>query len=237
MDHIQNNAHFTMKELPPSEKPYEKCLEYGPGMLSDAELLAVVLRTGSRGQSAVEMCRSVLASFREESLCGLYGLTADELMQFRGIGKVKAVQLECIAELSRRIARSRAVKAGREIFRNPEQIADYYMEDFRHESQEKLLLIMLDTKGHLIADEIISVGTVDRTVASPRDIFLKALSHRAVTIVLLHNHPSGNPEPSEADLQLTKRVRECGEMIGIPLVDHIIIGDRRSVSFACERLL
>ena len=174
---------------------------------------------------------------REESLCGLYGMTADELMQFRGIGKVKAVQLECIAELSRRIARSRAVKAGREIFRNPEQIADYYMEDFRHESQEKLLLIMLDTKGHLIADEIISVGTVDRTVASPRDIFLKALSHRAVTIVLLHNHPSGNPEPSEADLQLTKRVRECGEMIGIPLVDHIIIGDRRSVSFACERLL
>ena len=97
MDHIQNNAHFTMKELPPSEKPYEKCLEYGPGMLSDAELLAVVLRTGSRGQSAVEMCRSVLASFREESLCGLYGMTADELMQFRGIGKVKAVQLECIA--------------------------------------------------------------------------------------------------------------------------------------------
>jgi DNA repair protein RadC len=96
---------------------------------------------------------------------------------------------------------------------------------------------MLDTKGRLIADEIISIGTVDRTLASPRDIFLKALSHRAVTIVLLHNHPSGNPEPSEADLLLTRQVRECGEMIGIPLVDHIIIGDRRSVSFALERLL
>ena len=167
MDHIQNNAHFTMKELPPSEKPYEKCLEYGPGMLSDAELLAVVLRTGSRGQSAVEMCRSVLASFREESLCGLYGMTADELMQFRGIGKVKAVQLECIAELSRRIARSRAVKAGREIFRNPEQIADYYMEDFRHESQEKLLLIMLDTKGRYLPESALSQSGHHRTAAQP----------------------------------------------------------------------
>jgi DNA repair protein RadC len=237
MNQTQKNIHFTMKELPLSEKPYEKCLEYGPGMLSDAELLAVVLRTGCRGQSAVELCRSILSSLREGSLCGLYDLTADELMQFRGIGKVKAVQLECIAELSRRIARSRAVRDGQEIFRNPEQIADYYMENFRHESQEKLLLIMLDTKGRLIADEIISIGTVDRTLASPRDIFLKALSHRAVTIVLLHNHPSGNPEPSEADLLLTRQVRECGEMIGIPLVDHIIIGDRRSVSFALERLL
>ncbi len=234
---LEHSSSFTMKQLPDQEKPYEKCLAYGPDVLSDAELLAAILRTGSQGQSVVDMCRSLLNSLNGEGLCGLYNMTSSELMQMRGIGKVKAVQIECLLELTRRISRARISDPTREGFNDPNKIADYYMEDFRHESQEKLLVVMLGSKGRLLGDCVVSVGTVDRTLASPRDIFVAALSRRAAGIVLLHNHPSGDPQPSDADIRLTERVRKCGEMMGVPLLDHIIIGDKRSVSFAREHLL
>lgn len=224
-----------MKDLPKQEMPYEKCWHSGAGSLTDAELLSVILRTGSRGEPAIDLSRRILSLSADEGLLGIYHISLAELMKIKGIGKVKAIQLKCIAELSRRIAKQ---EAGRTLtFTNPETVAEYYMEDFRHEEQEKLLLIMLNSKGKLLGEEVVSKGTVNATMISPREIFLCALRYHAVSIILLHNHPSGNPTPSEEDLLLTKRVKESGDLLGIELLDHIIIGDHRAVSFRLEELL
>ncbi len=224
-----------MKSLPVSERPYEKCLEYGESILSDSELLAVILRSGSHGESAVELARRILSLPASTGLSGLCHVSIAELTSIRGIGKVKAIQLKCIAELSRRMARERTREGI--CFHDPHSIADYYMEDYRHEEQEKVLLIMLDTKNRLIAQQVISMGTVNASLISPREIFVAALKHRAVSIILLHNHPSGNPTPSHDDILLTERIARCGEMLGISLLDHIIIGDQKALSLREEHLL
>lgn len=224
-----------MKELSDADKPYEKCLEKGPEYLTDAELLAVILRTGSNGITSVELARKVLESCKSEnSLLGLYHLTIPGLMKIRGIGKVKAVQLKCIAELSRRMAKATAGE-GR-FFTDAAAIAEYYMEDFRHCHQEKVLLIMLNTKCRVLCEKIISFGTVNSSSITPREIFLEALDHHAVYIILLHNHPSGDPAPSQEDIRLTHCIRESGNMLGVQLLDHIILGDKCYISFYEEGL-
>ena len=225
----------TMKNLPLQEMPYEKCWSSGAGSLTDAELLSIILRTGSRGEPALELSRKVLSLTAEEGLLGIYHTSLSELTKIRGIGKVKAIQLKCIAELSRRMAKQQARQ--NLIFTEPETVAEYYMEDFRHEEQENLLLILLNSKGKLLGEEVISKGTVNATLISPREIFLCALSYHAVSIILLHNHPSGNPQPSQEDILLTRRVKESGELLGIELLDHIIIGDHQAVSFRMEHLV
>lgn len=225
----------TMKNLPLQEMPYEKCWSSGAGSLTDAELLSIILRTGSRGEPALDLSRKLLSLAGQEGLLGIYHISLAELTKIKGIGKVKAIQLKCIAELSRRMAKQ---QAGRSlVFTDPDTVADYYMEDFRHEEQEKLLLIMLNSKGKLLGEEVISQGTVNATLISPREIFLCALRYHAVSVIILHNHPSGNPQPSQEDLVLTRRVRESGELLGIELLDHIIIGDHQAVSFRKEHLV
>ncbi len=219
----------TMKSMPKTERPYEKCLERGAESLSDAELLSVILRTGTHGESALEMSRKILSLNGEKSgLLGIYHLSAEELMRVRGLGKVKAVQLKCIVELSRRISRSRFSEGIS--FQDPVAVAQYYMEDMRHLEQENAILVMLNSKGKLIRDEVLSKGTVRASLISPREIFIEAVKHQAVSIILLHNHPSGNPDPSEEDIRMTERVRRAGAMLGIELLDHIIIGDCQAVS-------
>ena len=225
----------TMKTLPKEEMPYEKCWSSGAGSLTDAELLSVILRTGSKGEPALDLSRKILSLSSKDGLLGIYHISMQELMKIRGIGRVKAIQLKCIAELSKRMAKQQAKR--RLSFTDPETVADYYMEDFRHEEQEKLLLIMLNSKGNLLGEEVISKGTVNGTMISPREIFLCAFQYHAVSIILLHNHPSGNPAPSQEDLFLTQRVKESGEMLGIELLDHIIIGDQQAVSFRREGLI
>lgn len=223
----------TMKELPEHERPYEKCVRLGPQALTDPELLAVVLRTGTRGSTSVEMAEEVLNLSRDrEGLLGLHQLSLTQLQSIKGIGKVKAVQLKCIGELSKRIARKSA-KRGLSL-NHPQTIADYYMEQLRHEEQEQLFCMMLDTKNHLLGEEMIFKGTVNSSLVSPREIFLSAVSYHAVGILLIHNHPSGDPSPSEADLDFTQRIKDAGELIGIPLLDHIIIGDCKYLSFRQE---
>ena len=150
-------------------------------------------------------------------------MTMEQLMQIRGIGSVKAMQLKCICELSRRMAKETAGVMSH--FTGPDAIAAYYMEDMRHKSQEELILLMLNGRNRRIGELVISRGTVNGSMISPREIFVEALRYQAVYIVLLHNHPSGDPTPSEEDLLFTRRVEEVGEMVGIPLLDHIIIGD------------
>lgn len=225
-----------MKELPAADKPYEKCMSYGASALTDAELLSVILRTGAKGIPALELAKKILAAaYGEEGILGLHRLSIPDLMKIRGVGKVKAIQIQCLLELSRRLAKKRAGEALH--FHDPSTIAAYYMEDFRHSDQEQMILMMLNTKNRLSGELMISKGTVNASMVSPREIFLQALHYHAVSIVLVHNHPSGDPAPSRDDLSFTKRVQEAGILLGIELLDHIIIGDRKYMSFRESRLL
>lgn len=228
--------HITMKQIPDDERPYEKCLKSGAGVLTDAELLAVILRTGARGTTSVELAKEILNCSKTQSgLLGLYHLSASGLRSIKGIGKVKAIQIQCIMELSRRIAKAAAAEGN--TFNSAQAIAEYYMEDFRHLAQEQVFLLSFDTKGELLSEKMISMGTVNQACVSPREIFLEALGCRAVYLILLHNHPSGDPQPSPEDRLLTMRVCESGKLLEIPLMDHIILGDRCYFSFREEGII
>lgn len=225
-----------LKETGDVDRPYERCLRHGPSSLSDAQLLAVILRTGTQGSNAIDLSEQVLKLSKGDSgLLGLCHLTAEELMTIPGIGQVKALQLQCVGELSRRISTYRA--RNQLTFSRPETIADYYMERLRHEERENLILMMLDTKGHLIGEKQMTVGTVNASLISAREIFMEALKYRAVSVLLVHNHPSGDPSPSTEDRKVTEKIRKAGELMEIRLLDHIIIGDRRYMSFAEKGLL
>lgn len=230
------NSH-TMKQLPEEERPYEKCLAYGPEVLTDSELLAVILRSGTKGISSVSLASQILEAKAggDQGLLGIHRLSMGDLMEFRGIGQVKAVQIKCIGELSKRIASVSAKKLLD--FQNPETIADYYMEQMRHEEQEIMICMMLNTKNQLLGETVISRGTVNASLVSPRDLILAAFRFRAVFIIIVHNHPSGDPKPSRDDLDITKRIQAACSLVDIPLLDHIIIGDQRYISFRQEGML
>ncbi|MBQ4472983.1 MAG: DNA repair protein RadC [Lachnospiraceae bacterium] len=224
------HEHLTQKEYPVSERPYEKAQSQGIEALSDGELLAVILRTGTRHQTALELARRVL-NLDEKKHPGLLILrqaTAEELRQIDGIGTVKAIQLLAIGELARRM--SKTARPELPVMRSAQDIARYYMEDFRHLGYEQLLLGMLDHKGRLIGESIMSRGKVNATFVSVRELFLTALRRGAVQIFLVHNHPSGDPAPSDEDIAMTRRAAEAGRILDIPLADHLIIGDLRYTS-------
>lgn len=222
------------KFLPESERPYEKCLRFGAEFLTDAELLAVIIRIGTNGNSAVGLAREILQK-KSGNLLALYELSLSELQTIPGIGSVKAIQLKCIAELSKRIAMTD--RRCRIMLQDARSVAGYYMERLRHEQQEHLILSMFDTGCHLIQDVVLSIGTVNASLISPREIFVKALEHHAVQIILLHNHPSGVPFPSRQDIQVTKQIMEGGQLLGVTLADHIIIGDKQYYSFREQGML
>lgn len=226
---MEQRTKKTMKELPASERPYEKAAKLGAKGLSDAELLAVILRSGAKNVSARDLAEEVLKMGEPCGLTGLLHHTLPDYREIRGIGTVKAIQLACIGELSKRIWKAAA--AGEElIFDHPAKIADYYMEEMRHMEQERLKLLILNTRNALIRDVNVSKGTVNASLATPRELFIEALRYRGVGIILLHNHPSGDASPSRDDCLFTKRVQEAGKIMGIPLLDHIIIGDNSYVS-------
>lgn len=231
--HMRQENNTMMRDLPARTRPYERCLESGPEVLSDLELLAVLLRSGTQGCSALELARKVLKLCPyEEGLGGLSRLTLPDLQQLPGIGPVKAVQICCAGELAKRIARKQHVR--RPQFRDAFSIAEYYMENLRHCEQEHVFGMMLDTRNRLLGEEEISRGTVNQSLFSPRELFLKALSYHAVHVILIHNHPSGEAEPSREDLEITKKTFEAGELIGITLLDHIIVGDQCYTSLRNE---
>ena len=212
-------------------KPYEKFLAYGPEHLTESELLAIILRTGTKEVSALELAEQVLAITRppKEGLLGLYDISMDDLMKIKGIGEVKAVKLKCLTELSMRISRASAKEAM--LFHDSGTVAEYFMEFLRHKDTEWVIVVSLDAKGKMLKETVLSNGSVKASLISPREIFLEALYRKAVNIILIHNHPSGDPQPSDCDLELTDHVRRVGLMLDIPLLDHIIIGDKRYISF------
>lgn len=226
----------TMKELSEQERPYEKCMNLGPTVLSDAELLSVIIRTGTKGEKALDLSKKILNhSENNRGLLGMMHLSTYELMQLKGIGKVKAIQITCIVELSRRIAKTTAFKGFK--LTSPSSVADYFMEDMRHEEREQLILLLMNGKNKLLHETILSRGTVNASLVSPREIFIEALRYQAVSVMLIHNHPSGDPTPSKEDILVTRRVKEAGNLIGISLIDHIIIGDNRYVSLKEQGIL
>lgn len=221
------------KELPISERPYEKCEQKGPEYLSDAELLAVILRTGTNGMRATDVANEVLTmSSVYPGLLGLHHTSIVDLMKIDGIGKVKAIQILCLVEIAKRMAK--VTDNGKLVFDSPEAIAKYYMQDMRHLETEQIILLLLNSKNVLLKEIKLSKGTVNASLATPREVFIYALRYMAVNIIFLHNHPSGDPSPSREDILLTKRMKESGSLLGIDLLDHIIIGDNKYISLGSE---
>lgn len=230
------NQTCKMKELSENERPYEKCLRYGAEYLSDTELLAVLLRTGVKGMNSLELAQKILQTPSEGTgLLNIHHLTLQKLKNIRGIGTVKAIQILCLSELAKRLAKTSAGEGL--ILNNPSTIAEYYMEELRHQKQEQMKLLMLNTKTKLIGEADISKGTVNASLVSPRELFIEALNQEAVSIILIHNHPSGDPTPSKSDILLTKRVKDAGDLIGIELLDHIIIGNNCYISFSEQKMI
>lgn len=225
------------KETFGPDMPYEKFLKFGPESLSEAELLAVILRTGTKNCSAVSLAEKILSlsKGKQKGLNALHHISLSELMEIPGIGEVKAVKIKCIGELSKRMARERAEDELR--FDLPSTVASYFMEELRHEEKEMILLLSLDSRLHLIEKYVLSIGTVNASLLSPREVFVRALKCQASSVILLHNHPSGDATPSREDLLVTGKIKETGELVEIPLIDHIIIGDGCYTSLKEKNLL
>ena len=231
------NAFLCESEGQNESMPYERFLKYGADSLTDAELLAIIIRTGTGKLSAVDIGNRLLtmSDRYEKGLSGICHLTKEEIMSIPGIGEVKAVKLMCISELSKRIARSGAIQRLR--FNSPKSIASYYMEELCHKEKEQVHLLCFNNQLELLCEELLTVGTVNTSLLSVRDVFVSAVKNRAVNIVLIHNHPGGNPAPSTADLKLTEDIKNAGELLEIRLRDHIIIGNHRYYSFKEQRKL
>lgn len=221
--------YFTMKELPVSERPYEKCVSFGVEQLSDAELLAVIIKTGTKEKTSLSLAMDVLQSHPSyPGLIGLKHLAYEDLTCIKGIGRVKAIQLLCVVELSKRMART--TKKDSVYLRSPSEAADFFMEEMRNLETEHLYVAYLDASGRLLRHQIVFIGTIQSSIANPREILRLALRYDAAHYIVLHNHPSGDSTPSKEDIVITRRLKEASEIIGIPLMDHIIIGDNQYIS-------
>ena len=228
----ENNDNGTMQNL-----PYEKFISYGAEALTDSELLAIIIRTGTPEMSARELGEEVLKETGRygNGLLGLYQIPLGELMGIKGIGRVKAIKLKALAELCTRMSQTKA--KNRLAFTEPQSVADYYMERLRHEKVEHILLLMLDSGLHLLEEELSSTGTAYASLLSPREVYISAFKSQAAHIMLLHNHPGGNPVPSSNDIEITKKIAAIGKTIDISLLDHIIIGDNSYFSFKESKLI
>ncbi|MBR2274441.1 MAG: DNA repair protein RadC, partial [Lachnospiraceae bacterium] len=217
----ENKDKICMKELPPDERPYEKCFKRGAEILSDAELIAVIIKTGTESAPSLEVARKVLEMpDGTTNILALQHRSVASLMKVPGIGMVKAVTLKCVAEIAKRTATAKFTKGID--FRMAADIASYYGESIKHLDVEKTKLICLNASNRPICDEIVSSGLVNQTLISAREIFKIAIENGAVRIVLMHNHPGGNPTPSRQDLEMTEQLKEAGHLMNIELLDHII---------------
>ncbi|MEO0454233.1 MAG: DNA repair protein RadC [Verrucomicrobiota bacterium] len=209
-----------IKELPESERPRERLLAHGASALSTAELLAIILRqSGSRGTSVLSLAQDILKTYC--SLDSLCRIQPDELCQFKGVGPAKAAELKAVFELAARLAKSTRSAVPLE---TPEDIMQLLGEEMRQLSGESLRVLAVNSKLKLITVQEVSHGTINETVAHPRDIVRVGIQHEAYGLILVHNHPSGDPAPSQADLDFTLRVREASRLMQIEFLDHVILG-------------
>lgn len=228
---IKGGVHFIMKnirmkDVPKEERPRERLLKYGEAQLSNQELIAILLGSGTRHESVMNIAQRLLIHF--EGLKLLDEATIEEITSIRGIGKAKGVTILAALELGRRIGRY--IPKERYTIRSPQDGADYVMEEMRNLNQEHLIVLFLNTKNEIVHKQTIFVGSLNSSIVHPREIFREAVKRSAASIICAHNHPSGDPTPSKEDIQVTRRLVDSGKMIGIQLLDHIIIGNRKFIS-------
>ena len=223
-----------VKDLPLDDRPREKLTLRGAQNLSDAELIAILLRTGKKGKSVISVAQQLITTNRNLSV--LASKTLSDLMKVDGIGKDKATTLLAAFELSRRIE-SQSKWLNEKKVTSPQDVADIFIPLLRDEIKEKFLLVCLNSANKIITYEVVSVGSLNSSVVHPREGFKAALDHNSASIILLHNHPSGNPEPSNEDIAITKKIVESGKILDIPVFDHIIIAGNVFTSFVERRLI
>lgn len=220
-----------IKEMPLEQRPYDRAVEYGVDSLTDAELLAVLLITGTKDVNVVNLAYNIMEGDGEGfGIHNIFHHNMDRLLSIKGIGKVKAVQILALGEFCKR-AWTRKNTIRRISFSSPNVVANYYKESIRHLEVEELRIVFLDTRQRPISDMVVSVGTVNASLVSVREILIESLRHLAVNVILIHNHPSGDPSPSKADIDVTKDINKALDSVGIELVDHIVIGDNCYYSF------
>ncbi|MDP4087635.1 MAG: DNA repair protein RadC [Bacillota bacterium] len=213
-------------DLPENERPRERLIRFGPETLSNSELLAVILGKGSKGENIVSLSNRILMECG--GLNGLLSCTGEEFMKLRGIKEAKAAQLLALAEVSKRF---RSYRSGDEYrVKSPEDAAGIVMESMRYLKQEVLRVILLNTKNVVILSKDVSMGSVNSSIVHPREVFTEAVKRCAASIIICHNHPSGDPTPSSEDINITHRLKECGKLLGIEIIDHLIIGNGTYIS-------
>jgi DNA repair protein RadC len=217
----------SIKDWPQDDRPREKLLQQGAGALSDAELLAVVLRSGTRGESAVDQGRALISEFGDFRTLAVAG--AGDLCRIRGLGPAKAAQILAALEIAKRFGQQ-AFRQG-QTFRGPADVYLHYRERLGGEKREHFYAILLDNKHRKIKDVRVSQGSLTTSIVHPRDVFEPVVRESAAAVVFVHNHPSGDPTPSQEDLEITRRLRHVGELMGVRVLDHIVIGQGRYVSF------
>jgi DNA repair protein RadC len=218
-----------IKDLPKIERPREKLIQYGPGRLSNTELLAIVLRTGKKGENVVDLANKILKKYKAESLPIL---SYQELKDCSGLGPAKACEIIACFELGKRLLKGKIS----ELFLKPEDIWKE-LKDIREYKKEHFLVFFLDARNQEIKREIVSVGSLTANLVHPREVFEPAVKNLAAQVILAHNHPSGDPEPSKDDLEINKRLVEAGKILGIEIIDHIIVTKNGFFSFKDKGLI
>lgn len=225
-----------IKEWPADERPREKMQKNGPSGLSDAELLALVIRSGDPGtkQSAIDLGRELISHF-SGNLRELAVADLNEICAIKGMGLAKATSVKAAFSLASRFQARKLERFDR--FTSPQQVFDYFHHEFRDSRKEYFLILLLDGKNRIIRRVQISEGSLNQSIVHPREVYLPAVKESAAAIILVHNHPTGDPAPSSEDIAITRRLKEAGEIMGIRVLDHIIVGDGEYVSFVERGLL
>ncbi len=210
-----------VRDLPEEERPREKLIRRGAAALSDTELLAILLRTGTSSVSVLHLAEEVLAKYQDKGLLAIMNVSPQEVASIHGVGLAKAAAIVAAVELGRRLSAKAAQK--QEKIGGPEDVARYAAPLLRYEQKEHFLVMLLDVRNRVLAMPTVSIGSLTASVAHPREIFREAIRYSAANMILIHNHPSGDPTPSREDLQLTRQMMKAGEIMGIPVLDHVII--------------
>lgn len=223
-----------IKELPSDERPRERMLNFGADSLSNTELLAILISTGTRKESAMRLAEKIIAS-EDDGLHYLGSAVPEDLWGIPGVGIAKSCQIVAAVELGKRLSSNQKNRVAR--ISTPEDIASLFMEKMRYLKKESFKVLLLNTKSEVISEENISTGNINSSIVDPREVFNPAIRKSAGSVALVHNHPSGNPEPSDADINVTDRLVKAGELLDIRVVDHIIIGDGKYISFKRKKLI
>ncbi|MGB9905674.1 MAG: RadC family protein, partial [Desulfotomaculales bacterium] len=222
-----------MKDMPSELRPRERLLKEGTRSLTDAELLAILLRTGTSRNTALDLAAVILANFN--GLRGLVQASVEELSAVKGVGPAKAAQIKAALELGKRLAADSGEE--RAVIKTPADAAGLVMEEMRHLDREHFRALLLNAKNQVIGQEVISIGTLNSSAVHPRELFKSAIKRSAAALILVHNHPSGDPSPSREDVEVTRRLVEVGRLIGIEVLDHLVIGDNKFSSLKAKGLL